>query len=144
MNVGLNRLEDRITLLNEGCGKSGFVNIKEDFQNTGGSDIKNFKTGKKIKISSLDEIVKRFNLKHAAMKIDCEGCEYPLLLNASNDALQAFDQIILEYHYGYKNLEKRLKEAGFKVNHTRPKYSYNTDAENKNMYIGLMLCNNKK
>jgi recombination DNA repair RAD52 pathway protein len=61
-------------------------------------------------------------------------------LDASNEALQAFDQIILEYHYGYKNLEKRLKEAGFKVEHTKPKYFYNTDAENKNMYLGLIFC----
>ncbi|MGC8622558.1 MAG: FkbM family methyltransferase [Candidatus Micrarchaeia archaeon] len=81
--------------------------------------MKNFVAGKRIKISSLDKIVKNFGLKHAVLKVDCKGCEYLLLLNASDAVLQAFDQIILEYHYGYKNLEKRLKEAGFKVPHTR-------------------------
>jgi len=139
-NIKLNHLEDRITLLNEGCGRSGFVTIKEDYENTGGTDLKNFKEGKKIRIVSLDEIVKRFNLKHAALKVDCEGCEYDLILNASDEALNAFDQIIIEYHYGYKNLVKRLRRAGFEVKYSWPKYSNNIEAENSNMYSGFIFC----
>ena len=139
-NIKLNHLEDRITLLNEGCGKSGFVTIKEDYENTGGTDLKNFKEGKKIKIESLDEIVKRFKLRHAALKLDCEGCEYDLILNASDKALKAFDQIIIEYHYGYINLVKKLRNAGFKVKYSLPKYSNNTQAENSNMYSGFIFC----
>ena len=139
-NIKLNYLEDRITLLNEGCGRSGFVTIKEDYNNTGGTDLKNFKEGKKIRIISLDEIVKRFNLKHAALKVDCEGCEYDLILNASDDALKAFDQIIMEYHYGYKNLLKRLRQARFKVKYSLPKYSHDIEAKNSNMYVGFIFC----
>jgi len=96
-NIKLNHLEGKITLLNEGCGKSGFITIKEDYENADSMDLKNFKEGKKIRIVSLDEIVKRFNLAHAALKVDCEGCEYDLILNASDKALKAFDQIIMEY-----------------------------------------------
>jgi len=112
-NIKLNHLENKITLLNEGCGRSGFVTIREDYENSNSADLKNFKKGKKIKIESLDEIVKRFNLKHSALKVDCEGCEYDLILNASDEALNAFDQIIIEYHYGYKNLIEKLKKSGF-------------------------------
>jgi len=122
-NIKLNHLEDKITLLNEGCGRSGFVTIKEDYENTGATDLKNFKEGKKIRIENLDEIVKSFNLRHAALKVDCEGCEYDLILNASDKALQAFDQIIIEYHYGYRDLVKGLRRAGFKVKYSLPKYS---------------------
>jgi len=139
-NIKLNHLEDKITLLNEGCGKSGFVIIKEDYKNVSGTDLKNFKEGKKIRIVSLDEIVKRFNLKHAALKVDCEGCEYDLILNASDEALKAFDQIIMEYHYGYKNLVKRLEQAGFKVKYSLPKYSHDIEAEDSSMYVGLIFC----
>ena len=138
-SIELNHLEDKITLLNEGCGESGFVTIKEG-ENTGGTEIKNFGKGKKIRIESLDEIVKRFNLKHSALKVDCEGCEYSLILNASDETLQVFDQIIMEYHYGYRNLVKRLKRAGFKVKYALPKYSYNIEAEDKNMYVGLIYA----
>jgi len=139
-NIELNHLKDKITLLNEGCGRSGFVTIKEDYENTGSTDLKSFKEGKKIKIESLDEIVKRFNLKHAALKVDCEGCEYNLILNASDKTLHAFDQIIIEYHYGYRNLVKRLRQAGFKVKYSLPKYYHNIETEDSNMYLGLIFC----
>jgi len=139
-NIKLNHLEDKITLLNEGCGKSGFVTIKEDYENTGGTDLKNFKEGKKIKIENLDEIVKRFNLTRAALKVDCEGCEYDLILNASDKALQVFDQVIMEYHYGYINLVKRLRQAGFEVKYSLPKLVNNIEAEDSNMYIGLIYA----
>jgi len=143
-NIKLNHLEDRITLLNEGCGKSGFVTIKEDYGNTGSADLKNFKEGNKIRIESLDEIIKKFNLKHAALKVDCEGCEYALILNASDDALKAFDQIIMEYHYGYRNLVKRLRQAGFKVKYSLPRYFYNIEAEDNNTYLGFIFCKKYK
>jgi len=142
-NIKLNHLENKITLLNEGCGKRRFVTIKEDYENTGSTDLKNFKEGKKIRIVSLDEIVKRFNLIHAALKVDCEGCEYNFILNASNEALHAFDQIIMEYHYGYRNLVKGLRQAGFKVKYSLPKYSNNTEAEDSNMYVGLIYAENR-
>jgi len=142
-NIKLNHLEGKTTLLNEGCGYGGFITIKEDYENTGGTDLKNFKEGKKIRIVSLDEIVKRFNLTHAALKVDCEGCEYDLILNASDEALKAFDQIIMEYHYGYRNLVKRLRQAGFKVKYGLPKYSHDIEAEDSNMYLGLIYAENR-
>ena len=129
-NIKLNHLEDKITLLNEGCGKNGFVTIREDYENTGSADLKSFKVGKKIKIESLNKIVKRFNLKHAALKVDCEGCEYDLILNASDSTLLAFDQIIIEYHYGYRNLVNRLRQAGFRVKYSLPTY----------MHLGLIYA----
>jgi len=66
--IKINNLEDKITLLNEGCGKSGFVTIKEDYENKVGMDLKNFQKGKKVRVESLDEIVKRFNLKKRGTK----------------------------------------------------------------------------
>ena len=46
-NIRLNHLEDKSTLLNEGCGKSGSVTIKEDYENTGSTDLKNSKKERK-------------------------------------------------------------------------------------------------
>jgi len=139
-NIRLNHLGNKITLFNEGCGKSGFVTIKEDYENTVGTDLKNFQKGKKVRVESLDEIVKRFNLKHAALKVDCEGCEYDLILNASDKILHAFDQIIIEYHYGYRNLVKKLRQAGFIVKYSLPAYFYNIEAEDSNKYEGLIYA----
>lgn len=47
-----------------------------------------------------------------------EGYEYPILLNTSNETLSHFDQMVIECHYGYLNIENRLKRVGFKVTHT--------------------------
>jgi len=63
-----------------------------------------------------------------------------LILNASDEALHAFDQIIIEYHYGYRNLVKRLRQAGFKVKYSLPKYSQDTEALDSNRYLGLIYA----
>jgi len=65
-----------------------------------------------------------------------------LILKASDNALKAFDQIIMEYHYGYRNLVKRLRQAEFKVKYSLPKYSHNVEAEDSNMYLGLIYAKN--
>lgn len=57
------------------------------------------------------------------MKSDTEGYEYKMFAEASIDALQRLDEIVIEYHYGYKDIEKKLREAGFKVEHTKPRIS---------------------
>ena len=59
------------------------------------------------------------------MKVDCEGCEYDLFKNASDDSLLKFTRIVIEYNYGYRMLKERVKKLGFKVKHTPPKYLRN-------------------
>jgi FkbM family methyltransferase len=144
-NIKLNRLEDKITLLNEGCsGKENVIKIDTAYKNTGGTDLKYFSKGKRIKITTLESIVKRFNINYPAiLKIDCEGCEYDVLLEAQNSDLRRFKQIQIEYHYGYLNLKRKLESAGFEVNKTLPKYSFNSEAENKEMNIGYIYAERK-
>ena len=36
-------------------------------------------------------------------------------------ALKKFSHIIIEYHFGYKNLKEKLEKNGFKVSVTRPR-----------------------
>jgi FkbM family methyltransferase len=140
-NIKLNKLERKVTLLNEAIGKENkIIYIDENYENTGGDDLKEFKKGKKIKVTTLEEIVKRFKLKDAILKMDCEGCEYPSLLNTPNEVLRNFEQIMLEYHYGYLNLKKKLEEAGFKVKVSLPKYTFNDRAQNPHMVIGYLYA----
>ncbi len=141
-NIKLNGLQDKITMLNEGCGgKKKKIKIDASYKNFGGTDIKNFKDGTNINITTLSQIVKRFDIiDEAILKIDCEGCEYEILLEAQNSDLRKFKQIQIEYHYGYLNLKKKLEDAGFKVNKTSPKIIINQNADNKEMIIGLIYA----
>ncbi|OGO41055.1 MAG: hypothetical protein A2W36_02855 [Chloroflexi bacterium RBG_16_58_14] len=54
------------------------------------------------------------------LKLDCEGAEYPILLNTPGGLLEKIDRIILEYHdnvagHTHQDLEKFLSEVGYKV-----------------------------
>lgn len=51
----------------------------------------------------------------AVLKIDRDGAEYELLRSASNETLQKFPEIVMEYHNGYPPLQERLKQAGFQT-----------------------------
>jgi len=140
-NIKLNKLEKKVTLLNEAIGKENkTIYIDENYENTGGDDLKEFKRGKKIKVVTLEEIVKRFKLKDAVLKMDCEGCEYPSLLNTPNEVLRNFEQIMIEYHYGYLNLKKKLEEAGFKVKVSPPVYGFNIKAQNPHTLAGYLYA----
>ena len=137
-NVSINKLKN-VVLRNQGVGdKNKFVFIKADFINTGGSDLKIFNKGKRIQIVTLEDIVKKYNIKEGVLKMDCEGCEYSIILNADNAVLRRFNQIMVECHYGYKNIEKKLKDAGFNVFHSKVHYSYNKSADDPKMFVNLI------
>ncbi|MBC7081650.1 MAG: FkbM family methyltransferase [Thermoplasmatales archaeon] len=138
-NIELNKLQNKITLLNEGIGKKEkYIKIPPDFESKGGEDLKEFKEGKEVKITTLEEVINRFNINSAVLKMDCEGCEYSSILNC--DVLKHFNQIMIDYHYGYKNLVEKLKKEGFKVEYTLPKFSYNPSSTNPKMYVGWIYA----
>jgi hypothetical protein len=90
-NIELNHLEKKITLINKPATKDTIDNFISIHKHEG----------------------------RKTLKLDCEGTEYDIILNSNKIA--DFDNIIMEYHYGYLNLEKYLKKHGFKVTHTSPK-----------------------
>ncbi len=140
-NINLNELNNKISLFNQGVGtKKSSIMIKRNFKNYGGTDLKAFDKGDIINITTLEEIVNKFKINNAALKIDCEGCEYNIILNASDDTLMKFNQIIIEYHYGYLNLKSKLEKSGFIVKNTFPRYSFNTESENHDMIIGFLYA----
>jgi FkbM family methyltransferase len=106
---------ENIVLLNEGAGKPQTIRLDPSLPTDPSASIEAVKDGVDIRISSLQELVDRFNLNDAALKIDCEGCEYDLVNEASDETLSHFSQIILEYERPPRLYADRLKKAGFKV-----------------------------
>ena len=121
INFTANKMSDKIQLLNAGYGKDIEVKVKDKKSNIG--DILEISNeGKKISTYSLGTIINMYDLSNKdnlLLKMDCEGCEYNLL-DEPIEVLRKFKRIELEFHYGYKNLVSKLKEAGFSVNYSKP------------------------
>ncbi len=127
-NISANKLSRFITMENAACAsENGEIIMDKKASNFSRVNLssKRKQSGKKIKIRSLESIVKENDLNDAVLKIDCEGCEYNLLLKTDSKILRRFSKMQIEYHYGYKNLVGRLEELGFKVKVTKPIKKYN-------------------
>jgi FkbM family methyltransferase len=65
------------------------------------------------------------------LKIDCEGAEYDILLNATDNEMQRISTIVLEIHgdlhpiyKGHEIIYEKLKSFGFKLEHSIQIYSW--------------------
>lgn len=145
-NIELNNLSDRIILLHAGCAsEGGSINIDPGHEsNTISRLSSSSEHGTSINLMNLKDIVDRYNIeKGSILKMDCEGCEYDVILSASEQTLQTFSHIQIEYHYGYKNLKEKLKQSRFKVSTTLPKTDpkdvFHNPAYRKN-YVGMLYA----
>jgi len=48
-------------------------------------------------METLNNVIKMYNLWTDVLKMDCEGCEYSLILK-DYEAVSKFDQLAFEYH----------------------------------------------
>ena len=114
-NIRLNNLEGVIVPLNAGlAGKSGKIRVESvDEEETKGT-FHRFSDAGSVEAVTLDDIVGRFGIREGAvLKMDCEGCEYEVLSAVKPETLSVFDQILIEYHNGYRLLRDILENYGF-------------------------------
>ena len=113
-NVKLNNdLEKRIILVNKGIGgKRGILSIDS-------SSVVEYVGGDShiMEIITFDDLFEEYEFSPDILKMDCEGCEFEIILN--ND-LSMFQEIILEHHQQIANkdhtlLIKELKKQGFNI-----------------------------
>ncbi|MDE1860591.1 MAG: FkbM family methyltransferase [Candidatus Micrarchaeota archaeon] len=121
-NIRANGLGGRIELVNEGLGgKRQTMKVSSGFKSTPSSRLTNERRGTAVKVITLKDVVDRHKIgRNALLKMDCEGAEYDIILNAPIETLRKFDQILVQYHYGYVDIKKRLIEAGFRVINSVP------------------------
>lgn len=106
-NIRLNGFEERIIPINAVLSSvSGVINISSEDVDTASiaknplkmftkqhKDISTYK----VKTITLNDIVKLFNVNGGVLKMDCEGCEYDVILN-DFEHITIFDELIFEYH----------------------------------------------
>ena len=86
-----------------------------------------------IEVITIDDILKSNNIKPDFLKMDCEGCEFNIILNSD---LSDFNDILFEHHAGivgkkYSLLTEKLESEGFKIKKLNV---FNSDFEN----VGLI------
>jgi FkbM family methyltransferase len=146
-NIQVNNFSNIITIILAGCSaKREEITIDPDYKSGVDSILNDFKFGIKVPLLTLEDILKESNFEpngSFVLKMDCEGCEYKIILSANEKTLQKFSYVMIEYHYGYKNLKEKLEECGFVVSVTRPEiYSWSPDKlHQKNYYaVGYILA----
>jgi len=118
-NIAINGYSDTIKLILASCGSKDKLVSENELQ-----------------FLTLKTLIKKYCSYPKILKVDCEGCEYDLILNASIDDLSKFSHIQIEYHFGYQNLKTRLEECGFEVTCTKPSFFI---PMNKNRMTRLVL-----
>ena len=104
-NIDVNGYSNTIKLIFGACGSNDkFVSENEP------------------EFMTLKTLVKKYCSDPKILKVDCEGCEYDFILNATFDDLSKFSHIQIEYHFGYQNLKTKLEECGFKVTCSKPSF----------------------
>jgi FkbM family methyltransferase len=99
-NIRLNKLEDVIVPINAGlASRHGRIRIESiDIERTAVTYHRPGKCGGEIMALCLDELINRWGIdSNAVLKLDCEGCEYDIVLN-DYAHIKLFDGILLEYH----------------------------------------------
>ena len=97
------------------------------------------KYGEEIESKTLEHLISLTNSPSKILKLDCEGCEYDIILNTPIDTLKKFQYIFVEYHDGHKNLERKLTECGFSVKNNTQNI-YHRKHTNSRLYLGYLIA----
>jgi len=98
-NIKLNNMEDKIIPINMGISyEKDYITINiMDVNNVAGSFFNSNNKGIKIPAGKLSDIIDKYNIDAQILKMDCEGCEYDIILK-DYDTIKEFDEIGFEYH----------------------------------------------
>ena len=100
-------------------------------------------SGMHVDVITLADIVADHDVGDALLKMDTEGFEYEILLNSSRETVRNFSMMLIEYHYGYEELENFLSGCGFTFYHTGPTHvyvPYLKDEAKRNMMTGHIVA----
>jgi len=97
-NIKLNNMNDKIIPINMGINyEKDYITISTTTANTQGTLLKQEEKGIKIPAGKLSDIIDKYNINAQILKMDCEGCEYDIILK-DYDTIKEFDEIGFEYH----------------------------------------------
>ena len=116
-NISLNpELKENITFINKAVGRGKGILSIENMNSTG--DYINQNDSYDVEVITITDVLNDYNFTPDILKMDCEGCEFEIILN---EDLTMFNDIIFEHHSGsvgkdYNLLIEKLKKENFKIN----------------------------
>ena len=98
-NIELNGLVSRVVPINAGITYSGTTVAITDVDpwKAGASFYRTGESAVAVPGKTLAQLVEEYVIKPDALKMDCEGCEYDVILKDYGTVLQ-FEQVLFEYH----------------------------------------------
>ena len=144
-NILRNQLGRTITIENKlVVSENLFMDITHKGKSPTDSTSRGFNTSLHRSVSniSIEEIVDRLS-EPFLLKMDCEGCEYSLIMN-SYDALKKFEIIIFEFHPLLTGVTcfklKSLLERDFICKTSNREVSMRTYSPLQSPLLGVMYC----
>jgi len=137
-NIKLNNMEDKIIPINMGISyEKDYIIISTKVVYTQGTLFKSEDNGIKISAGKLSDIINKYNIDAQILKMDCEGCEYDIILK-DYDTVKEFDEIGFEYH---------AKNTKIPVNKLLEKLNNDFECKiikEKSKDVGLVYCIRKR
>jgi FkbM family methyltransferase len=103
--------------LNENSGHNSMYTVSERYE--------------EVESTTLDDLLQESNSNNVLLKLDCEGAEYDIILNATNDQMSRVSRLVVEIHAelhpvykGFEILENKLTSFGFKKYDLKQIYSW--------------------
>lgn len=135
-NLKLNNLLDRVVPINAALGSKSGKNI---IKCPGGKAVVNVITLKDIK-----NIMDKLGIDSAVLKMDCEGCEYDVILN-DYESVRMFNEIYFEYHMHISKMPVEILleklSSDFECKIVSDEKFYKRHPEGKS--LGLVRCTKK-
>jgi len=110
-NIKLNNMKNKVIPINIGISyERDYIYVPTTVINTQSILLKSKGNGIKVPAGKLSDIIDKYNIDAQVLKMDCEGCEYNIILK-DYDTIKEFDEIGFEYHaYNTKILINKLLE----------------------------------
>ncbi|MDG6921846.1 MAG: FkbM family methyltransferase [Nitrososphaerota archaeon] len=122
-------------------GEQGEVIIDPNYTSSIGDQLRDFGNGVRIQVLTLDQVISRYHLSDAVLKLNCEGSEYGILFGSSNETLSAFSEIIVQYHFGIDGLVNKLVSCGYAVDTVqKEKVVSRRRSSSKTLVTGILIA----
>jgi FkbM family methyltransferase len=117
-NIRLNSLETTIFPINAGlASRPGKILLEEvDIETTNVTYHRPKDQKGAIPAVTLGDLIREFNLSGAVLKMNCEGCEYDVILN-DYEHVKLSNEIAFEYHEGAAGKLLKVLVRDYNCNH---------------------------